>query len=126
MFSKYANFVDVFSPKLVADFPKHIKINNHAIELVDDWQLLYSPIYSLEPVELETLKDYIENNLANGFIKPSKSPAGALILFDKKLNGRLRLCVDYQGFNNLTIKNWYPLLLVGESLDWLGRVRCFI
>ena len=76
-------------------------------------------------MELETLKAYIKNNLANGFIKPSNFPIGALILFDKKLDNSLRLCVDYQGFNNLTIKNWYPLPLVGESLDRLGRARHF-
>ena len=68
-------------------------------------------------MELETLKAYIKNNLANRFIRPSKSLAGALILFDKKPDGSLRLYVDYQGLNNLTIKNWYPLPLVGELLD---------
>ncbi len=76
-------------------------------------------------MELETLKAYIENNLANGFIRPSQSPAGALIFFDKKPDGSLRLCMDYQGLNNLTIKNWYLLPLVGESLDRLGRARHF-
>ena len=94
-----------------------MKINNHAIELVDDQQPLYGSIYSLGPVELKTLKAYIKNNLANGFIKPSKSLARALIFFDKKLDNSLRLCIDYQGLNNLTIKNWYPLLLVRKSLD---------
>ena len=122
--SEYADFANVFSSKLAAELSEH-GISDHAIELVDDWQPLYGPIYSLGPVELETLKVYIENNLANGFIKPSKSPVGALILFDKKPNGSLKLCVDYQGLNNLTIKNWYSLLLVGESLDWLGRARHF-
>ncbi len=76
-------------------------------------------------MELETLKVYIENNLASGFIRPSKSPAGAPILFDKKSDGSLRLCVDYRGLNNLTIKNRYPLPLVGESLDRLGRAQRF-
>ena len=68
-------------------------------------------------MELEILKVYIENNLANGFIRPSKSPAKTSILFDKKLNGSLRLCVDYPGLNNLTIKNRYPLFLVRELLN---------
>ncbi len=71
-------------------------------------------------MELEILKAYIENNLANGFIWPSKPPVGVYILFDKKPDGSLRLYVDYQGLNNLTIKNRYPLPLVGESLDRLG------
>ena len=66
---------------------------------------------------------YIEKNLANRFIKPSKSPAGAPILFDFKLNRDLRLYVNYWGLNNLIIKNWYPLPLVGESLDRLGQAK---
>ncbi len=103
--SEYANFADIFSPKLVVELLKYTGINDHAIELVDDWQPLYGPIYSLEPVELETLKAYIENNLASDFIRSSKSPTGAPILFDRKPNGSLRLYVDYQGLNNLIIKN---------------------
>ena len=76
-------------------------------------------------MELETLKAYIKTNLANGFIRLSKSPTNAPILYDRKLDGSLQLCVDYQGPNNLTIKNWYPLPLIGESLDKLGRARRF-
>ena len=76
-------------------------------------------------MELETLKAYIKNNLINNFIRPSKSPAGAPILFDKKPDGSQKLCVDYQGSNNLTTKNWYPLSLVGESLDRLGQAWQF-
>ena len=74
-------------------------------------------MYSLGLVELETLKTYIETNLKNSFIRYSKSPGGASIFFDKKLDGSLRLCVDYRGLNNLTIKNRYLLLLVREFLD---------
>ncbi len=123
--SEYTDFADVLSSKLAIELPEHTGINDHAIELVDDWQPPYSPIYSLGFVELETLKAYIENNLASDFIRPSKSPAGVPILFDKKPDGSLRLCMDYQGLNNLTIKNWYPLPLVGESLDRLGRTQRF-
>ncbi len=106
---EYADFANVFSPKLAAELPKHIMINDYAIVLVDDRQIPYSPIYSLRPVELETLKAYIKNNLVNDFIRPSKSPARVSILFDKKPNGSLRLYVDYQSLTNLTIKNWYSL-----------------
>ncbi len=123
--SEYADFADVFSSKLAVELPEHTGINDHAIKLVDDRQLPYGPIYSLGPVELETLKAYIENNQVSGFIWPSKSPAGTPILFDKKPESSLRLCVNYRGFNNLTIKNRYLLPLVEESLDRLGRARCF-
>ncbi len=123
--SQYADFTDVFSPKLAAELLEHTEIKDHAIELVDDWQPPYGSIYSLGPVELEILKAYIENNLANNFIRPSKSPTGAPIIFDKKPDGSLRLYMDYQGLNNLTIKNRYPLSLVRELLDRLGRARRF-
>ncbi len=123
--SEYANFADIFSPKLAAELSEHTGINDHAIELVDDRQPPYGSIYSLEPMELETLKAYIENNLVSDFIQPFKSPAGASMLFDKKLDSSLRLCVDYRGLKNLTIKNRYLLPLVGESLDRLDRARRF-
>ncbi len=123
--SEYVDFIDVFLPKLAAELLEHTGINDYAIELVDDWQPPYGPIYSLGPMEIETLKAYIKNNLASGFIRPSESPAGAPILFDKKSDDSLRLCVDYQGLNNLIIKNWYLLPLVIESLDRLGRARRF-
>ena len=53
------------------------------------------PIYSLGLVELETLKTYIKTHLKIGFIQLSKFFAGALILFDKKPDNSLQLCMDY-------------------------------
>ena len=76
-------------------------------------------------MELEILKIYIKTNIANGFIKPSKSLVGAPIFFDKKPDGSLQLCVDYWAFNKLTIKNKYLLPLVRKFLDWLGQVWQF-
>ena len=93
--SKYANFANVFLLKLAVELLKHTRINDHAIKLVDNWQSLYGPIYSLRLVELEILKAYIENNLVNGFIRRYKSPTTKSILFDKKPNSSLRLYVDY-------------------------------
>ena len=63
--------------------------------------------------------------MVSDFIRSSKSPAGIPILFDKKLDNSLGLCVDYQGLNNLTIKNQYSLSLVGKLLDRLGQARRF-
>ena len=124
--AKYSDFADVFSPNLAFELRKYTRINDYAIKLVNGQQPAYEPIYNLGPVELEILKAYIETNLANGFIRSSKSFAGTPILFDQKSDGSLRLCVNYQVLNNLTIKNQYPLPLIGESLDRLGRVKQFI
>ena len=124
--AKYSDFADIFSLDLASKLPEHTGINDHAIKLVKGCQQPpYGPIYSLGPVELKTLKAYIETNLANRFIRPSKSLAGAPILFDRKTDSSLRLGVDYRGLNNLTIKNRYPLPLIGESLDRLGRAKRF-
>lgn len=72
------------------------------------------------------LKTYIEINLANGFIRPFKSPANASIKFICKKEGSFQLCVDYQDLNNLAINNWYLLLLIDKFLNHLGRVKRFI
>ena len=85
--AKYSDFANVFSPDLASELPEHNGINDHTIELVEGQKPPYGPIYSLRPVELETLKAYIETNLANGFIRPSKSPASTPILFDRKSDG---------------------------------------
>ena len=78
-----------------AELPENTGMNEHAIKLEEGKQSPFGPIYSLGPIELKTLKTYIKTNLANGFIRFFKSPAGALILFNQKPDGRLRLCADY-------------------------------
>ena len=66
--AKYWDFTDIFSKKLVKIFPKRVKINEHAIKLVNSKQIPYKPIYNLRLVKLKTFKTYIKNNLANSFI----------------------------------------------------------
>ena len=81
-------------------------VNEYTIELEKGKQPLYGSIYSLEPIKYKTLKIYIETNLANSFIRTSKLPAGASILFIRMLDGSFYLYVNYWGLNNLMIKNW--------------------
>ncbi len=107
------------------ELPENTGMNEYAIKLIEGKQTPYGPIYVLRLVELETLKTYIETQLKTGFIWPSKSSVGMLILFDKKPDGSLRLYVDYRGLNHVIIKNRYLLLLIGESLDRLGRTKRF-
>ena len=114
---EYTDFANGFSKKLSDVLSKQTDINKYAIKLLDCKQLSYGPIYSLGLVKLETFKTYIKINLANGFIQLSKSLASTLISFVQKANNSLSLCVNYQGLNNLIIKNWYLLLLIGEFLD---------
>ncbi len=124
--TKYSNYIDVFSIDLVMELSKNINMNyKHTIKLIDRKQPLYRPIYALSPIKLESLKTYIETNLKTGFIWPSKFLASTPILFDKKSDDNLYLYVDYRSLNNLTMKNQYPLSLIGKSLNCLGRTKRF-
>jgi hypothetical protein len=76
-------------------------------------------------MELEVLRKWLDENLAKGFIRASLSPAGAPILFVKKGDGSLRLCVDYRGLNEGTIKNRYPLPLLHETLLHLQKAKFY-
>ena len=119
------DFANVFSKKKALVPPKRTKLNEHAINPENSKQPSYGLIYGLDLVEPETLKTYIEIHLKNGFIQSAQSPASALILFDKKPNGSLRLYINYQGLNNLIIKNRYLLPLIRESLNQLGQAKRF-
>jgi hypothetical protein len=88
-------------------------------------QLPYGRIYNLSKVELRTLKAYIETNLANGFIQQSSSPVAAPIHFAKKKDGGLRLCIDYQGLNGVTVKIRCPVPLISKILDHVRDARIF-
>ena len=98
---------------------------DHKISVKPGCTPLYGPLYNLSETELKTLWDYLETNLASGFIRRSTSPAGAPILFVKKKDGSLRLCIDYRGLNAITIQDRYPLPLIPEILDRLARARVF-
>jgi hypothetical protein len=82
---------------------------DHAIDLLPGTSPPFLPLRPLSEKELGTLRDWIEESLSLGRITPSKSPAGAPILFAPKKDGTLRLCVDYRALNEITVKNRYPL-----------------
>jgi len=68
---------------------------------------------------MKALKEYLEVNAKRRWIRASTSLAVAPMHFVKKKDGGLRLCVDYLQLNKITIKDWTPLPLIGESLDQL-------
>ena len=79
--AEYINFTNIFFNKCAKIFLEWTSINKHTIELKNDKQLSYKPIYSLKLFEHNTLKTYMKTNLANGFIWLLKSSAGIFILF---------------------------------------------
>ena len=119
------DFLDVFSPVNAEKLAPNRKDVDLSIELQEGNQPPYGPLYPLSPAELELLREYLERSLAKGFIRPSKSPAGAPILFAPKKDGTLRLCVDYRGLNKVTVKNRYPLPLISEIMDRVNGAKWF-
>ena len=68
----------------------------------------------MSAIELATMKEYVKNCLANGFIRPSQSQAVALVMFVERPDEKLRLVVDYRAINAITIMNRFPLPLIPE------------
>src|SRR3989440_8838940 len=86
----------------------------------------YGPIYSLSEKELKVLREYLDESLRKRWIRESSSSASMPILFvPKGDDGDLQLCIDYRGLNSVTIKNRYPLPLVGEIMDRLSKAKVF-
>ncbi|KAK4406536.1 Transposon Ty3-G Gag-Pol polyprotein [Sesamum angolense] len=79
----------------------------------------------MAPLELKELKKQLEELLNKGFIRPSISPWGAPVLFVKKKDGSMRLCIDYRQLNRITIKNKYPLPRIDDLLDQLKGATVF-
>nr|GEW66818.1 retrotransposon protein, putative, Ty3-gypsy subclass [Tanacetum cinerariifolium] len=82
--------------------------------------------YRLEPSELEELSGQIKELQDKGFIRPSSSPWGALVLFVKKKDGSFRTCIDYRELNKLTVKNRYPLPRIDDLFDQLQGLQFFL
>src|SRR3984885_3118416 len=122
---KYHSSTHIFHDKEVEVLAPHRPQHDIKIEIEDRKAPPFGPIYSLSQVERETLRNYIDDMLRRGFIQPSTSPAASPVLFVKKVNGSLRLCVDYRGLNAITTPNRYPLPLVSDLLDTIRGSRIF-
>ena len=120
----YKDYADIFSEEKIHALPEHSKYD-HKIELEPGNTPPFGPIYPLSESKLRVLRKYLDEMLASGKIVRSTSPATAQILFIPKPDGTLRLCIDYRGLNKITIKNRYPLPLMNELLDRLGKARYF-
>ena len=109
--SKYLDFEDTFNKANASSLPDH-RPYDCLIDLKPGKEPPWGPIYNLSPSELKALREYIDEHLANGFIRHSRSPTGAPIFFVKKKDGSLRLVVDYRGLNKITVRNRYALTLI--------------
>ncbi|SJL07232.1 uncharacterized protein ARMOST_10575 [Armillaria ostoyae] len=112
-------------PEFFDKLPAH-KPWDHAIELIPNAKnTLDCKVYPLNHVKQEELDKFLNENLATGHIKPSKSPMASPIFFVTKKNGKLHPVQDYCKLNEMTIKNHYPLLLISELMDKLRSAKYF-
>jgi hypothetical protein len=112
----YHEFVDVFDKGKASQLPPHHPYNLK-IDLEEGFAPPLGTIYPLSPVELEALRKFLDENITTGLLRSSSSPHGAPILFVKKKDGSLHLCVDFCGLNQITKKDRYPLPLISDLLE---------
>ncbi|KZV49595.1 hypothetical protein F511_15455 [Dorcoceras hygrometricum] len=110
-------FADVF-PDEIPGLPPYREVD-FSIELLPGTQPISKAPYRMAPIELKELKDQLEDLLTKGYIRPSVSPWGAPVLFVRKKDGSMRLCIDYRQLNKATVKNKYPLPRIDDLFDQL-------
>ncbi|GJV04618.1 reverse transcriptase domain-containing protein [Tanacetum coccineum] len=110
-------FVDVF-PEDLSGLPPQRQVE-FRIDLVPGATPIAKSPYRLAPSEMQELSGQLQELQDKGFIRPSHSPWGAPVLFVKKKDGSLRMCIDYRELNKLTIKNRYPLPRIDDLFDQL-------
>ncbi|GKF95317.1 putative reverse transcriptase domain-containing protein, partial [Tanacetum coccineum] len=113
------DFPDVF-PKDLPGLPHSRQVEFHIDLVPGDAPVAQAP-YRLAPSEMKELADQLQELSDKGFIRPSSSPWGAPVLFVKKKDGSLRMCIDYRELNKLTVKNRYLLPRTDDLFDQLQR-----
>jgi hypothetical protein len=96
-----------------------------SIELLPETAPISKRAYRMDVKDLIELKKQIEELLEKGFIRPSLSPWGALVLFVNKKDGSRRMCIDYRSLNEVTIKNKYPLPRIEDLFDQMRGATIF-
>ncbi|GKE24678.1 putative reverse transcriptase domain-containing protein, partial [Tanacetum coccineum] len=95
------------------------------IELIPGAEPISKALYRMAPVELKERKDHLQELLEQGFIRSSVFPQGAPVLFVKKKDGSMRLCIDYRELNHITGRNKYPIPRVNNLFDQLQVARFY-
>src|SRR3954469_13718742 len=117
------DFQDVF-PERLPGLPL-VRDTEFIIDLLPGATPIAIPSYRMSPAELVELKVQLNELIDLKFIEKSVFPWGALVLFAKKKDGTMRLCIDYRKLNAVTVKNKYPMPRIDTLFDQLGGVRYF-
>ncbi|XP_073263532.1 uncharacterized protein [Populus alba] len=123
--------IGLFNIPIVREFPEELpglpleREVEVTIDILPGVSPIAQPPYRMAPKELDELKIQLQELLDKGFIRPSNSPWGAPVLFVKKKDGTLRLCIDYRQLNKVTVKNRYPLSWIYDFFDQLKGAKVF-
>ena len=118
-------FKDLFTDGLPPGPPPNRGAHTHKISTDPQAKPPISALRRYSPAEREEMQKQITALLEKGFIKPSASPYGAAVLFARKKDGSLRMCVDYRALNDISTKDKYPLPRIDELLDRLHGAKYF-
>ncbi|QRW06191.1 Retrotransposable element Tf2 protein [Ceratobasidium sp. AG-Ba] len=122
---EFMEFIDVFSEELFKKLPEHRPFDCN-IDFVEGSDLPKpAKVYPLSPIESRTIKEFIDQELADGKIRPSKSPIASPCFFVRKKDGSLRLVTDYRKINNITIPDQFPMPLQVELVDQVKNAKIY-
>jgi hypothetical protein len=98
---------------------------DHKIDITPGKEPPYQKNRPFSPPELQVIRKWLDDNLDKGFIRESRARCAAPLLLAAKPGSGVRICQDYRGLNNVTIKNRYPLPLIRETLDALCNAKWY-
>jgi len=117
-------FLDVFSEEIPGmPLPREVEF---CIDLIPEVTPISRAPYRMAPIELKVLRTQLDEQLEKAYIRPTTSPSGAPILFVKKKDWTLRLCIDYRELNKMTVKNRYPFPRIDDLFNQLMGAETFL
>jgi hypothetical protein len=122
---QYFAFQDIFFEVKTHKFSEH-DFHDYVNEILSNRDFFFDSIYNLSATKLKILKNYIDEYMKKNFIIEFVSFAKVCILFVKKTNDKLRLCVNYKELNEIIIKYRYSLFFINENLNKLFETKIFI
>ena len=120
----YHSYLNIFSEKAASRFPLR-KPWNHVIDLKDSFKPKKSCLIPLSPEEQKEVSEFIDEQLAKGYIRPSKSEQTSPVFFMLKKDGRKQMVQDYRYLNEHTVQNNYPLPLISQLINKLKGLQYF-
>ena len=122
---QFHKYLKVFEKKDSERMPTR-KAWDHAIDLREGFVPKKGKIYPLSRVEREEVQEFVKDQLRKSYIRPSKSPQTSPVFFVPKKYGTKRMVQDYRYLNSWTIKNNYPLPLISDLIDSIGKKKVFM